>query len=112
MGLVFKPVKCKTLSVCGGKASKMDFTLLDSSNSCVTLKSLQEEPHKFLGQTLTLRNSVKDHFNFLHEIVENKLKHLDDTAVRSEYKVATYQCPASLGFTERVKLELFCMHNN
>ena len=32
MGLTFKPVKCRSLSLCGGKPSKVDFTLLDYSD--------------------------------------------------------------------------------
>ena len=64
--------------------------MLDTSNNRVVLKSLQEEPHKFLGQTLTFRNTAKDHFTFLFELLENKLKNLDEVSVRSEYKIATY----------------------
>ena len=54
------------------------------------IKSLQDEPHKYLGQTLTFKNSAKDHFEFLSSILEGKLKSLDEVSVRSEYKIATY----------------------
>jgi hypothetical protein len=94
MGLVFKPKKCRTMSICGGKPSEVDFTLEECSEQNVTrrvvLKSLKAEPHKFLGQTLTFRNTAKDHFEFLMELLSNKMRNLDEVSVRSEYKVATY----------------------
>ena len=94
MGLTFKPNKCRSLSICAGKPTKVDFTLLDHSTPVnpprVVLKSLQDDPHKFLGQTLTFKNSAKDHFQFIYELLENKLKNLDEVSVRPEYKIATY----------------------
>ena len=54
MGLTFKPKKCRTLSICGGKPSQVDFTLQEISEQNetrrVVLKSLNNDPHKFLGQ--------------------------------------------------------------
>ena len=80
MGLIFKPVKCRSLSLCGGKPSKVDFTLFDYSDpdspKRVVIKSLQDDPHKFLGQILTFKNTASDHFVFLNDILEGKLKHL------------------------------------
>ena len=94
MGLVFKPKKCRTMSVCGGKPSQVEFSLLEVSEQNVSrrvvLKSLKDEPHKFLGQTLTFRNTAKDHFEFLLELLSTKMKNLDEVSVRSEYKLATY----------------------
>ena len=63
MGLTLKPRKCRTLSMVSGKPSEINFTLTDSvTNSKVTLKTLVDEPHKFLGQILTFKNSTQDHF--------------------------------------------------
>ena len=78
MGLTLKPKKCRTLSVVSGKASDVKFTLSDTvTNTKVTLKTLVEEPHKFLGQILTFKNSSSDHFDFLKKILENKVKNLE-----------------------------------
>ena len=73
------------------KPSEIHFTLSDPvNNNKVELKTLVEEPHKFLGQILTFKNSSKDHFEFLKKILENKLTNLESACVRNEYKVATY----------------------
>ena len=48
------------------------------------------EPHKFLGQTLTFKNTAKDHSEFLYKILKRKLENLNGVDVRSEYKIATY----------------------
>ena len=89
--LTLKPKKCKTLSVVSGKPTDVHFTLTDLvTNTKVVLKTLVEEPHKFLGQILSFKNSSKDHFEFLQSILKTKLENLDSSVVRSEYKVATY----------------------
>ena len=72
MGLTIKPVKCRTLSI------------------RVILKSLQEDPHKFLGQILTFKNTAKDHFHLIYKLLNSKLKNLDEVSVRSEFKISTY----------------------
>ena len=83
------------LSVVSGKPKVVPFTLTDKSNpenpSVVVLKSLHEEDHKFLGSLLTFKNTAEDHFKFLLDKFENKLKNLDLASVRGEYKVSTYQ---------------------
>ena len=48
------------------------------------------EPHKFLGQTLTFKNTAKDHFDFLYNILETKLENMNTVTVRLEYKITTY----------------------
>lgn len=57
MGLVLKPKKCRFLSVVSGSAKVVPFTLVNNSNPTnpliLTLKSLFDEPHKFLGSVLT-----------------------------------------------------------
>ena len=56
----------------------------------MVIKSLQDDSHKYLGQTLTFKNTAKDHLEFLSSILELKLKNLDSVSVRSEYKISTY----------------------
>ena len=49
MGLTLKPKKCRTLSMTGGKPADIIFTLTEpATNNQVALKTLVEEPHKFL----------------------------------------------------------------
>ena len=55
------------------------------------LKTLIEEPHKFLGQIITHKNSSQDHFDYLNNILKSKLENLDKSCVRNEYKIATYE---------------------
>ena len=94
MGLVFKPKKCRVYSVCSGKPTSVNFTLLDSANpqnpSKVQLKTLVDDPLKFLGQIITHKNSSGDHFNFMKSILQTKLENLDKS-VRNEYKISTYE---------------------
>ena len=95
MGFSFKPKKCRSLSVIGGKPSPTVFTLLDHSNPSmpnrVNMKTMESDPHKFLGSILTFRNSAADQFKYLNKLLLEKLENLDSKcAVRGEYKLATY----------------------
>ena len=94
MGFVFKPKKCRAYSVCSGKPTSVDFFLFDYTDPVspvkTKLKTLVDEPHKFLGQIVTHKNSSTDHFNFMSDILKSKLENLDGSAVRNEYKIATY----------------------
>ena len=94
MGMLMKPKKCHSFSLVSRKPSVVPFTLMDHSNpnnpSEIVLKSLQDDPHKFLGSHLTFKNSAADHFEFLYDKFETKMKNLDSASVRGEYKVATY----------------------
>ena len=91
MGLVFKPSKCRSLSLCGGKPTPVSFYLTDlSSGEKVQLKTLESDPHKFLGCIMTFANTAHDHLVFLKEKLTNKLENLDKTLVRTEFKMAIY----------------------
>ena len=94
MGLIFKPKKCRTYSVCSGKPTNITFTLSDDNPETpvkIELKTLIEEPHKFLGQIITHKNSSQDHYAYLNNILKSKLENLDKSCVRNEYKIATYE---------------------
>jgi hypothetical protein len=95
MGLVFKPSKCRVYSVCSGKPSPVNFSLLDYSNPKTPvktqLKTLVDNPHKFLGQIITHKNSSDDHFQFMKSILQSKLENLDKSGVRNEFKMKTYE---------------------
>ena len=90
MGLIFKPKKCRTYSVCSGKPASVIFTLSEGPRK-IQLKTLIDEPHKFLGQIITHKNSSQDHFNYMKDILQTKLENLDKSCVRNEYKLATYE---------------------
>ena len=91
MGLCFKPSKCRSLSIKRGQVDgEHKFFLLTGGGEEVSLKTMEDDPHKFLGSQITNFNSLADHFNFLKSKLEEKLANLDTTLVRGEYKVAVY----------------------
>ena len=68
MGLTFKPSKCRSLSICGGKPKQVHFTLKDpNTDQVVQLKTLESDSHKFLGAIVTNYNTAKDRLKFLLE---------------------------------------------
>ena len=82
MGLTFKPKKCHTLSMVRGKPALVSFSLTDPiSGQKVELKTLESDPHKFLGCVMTLKNSPEDHLKFLKEKLTTKLENIDKTKV-------------------------------
>ena len=85
MGLIFKPKKCRTYSVCTGKPTPVTFTLSDGNTQLpnkIELKTLIEDPHNFFGQIITHKNSSQDHFDYMHDILKRKLENLDRIFVR------------------------------
>ena len=89
MGLCFKPSKCRSLSIKRGQVDgEQKFFLLTGDGEEVFLKTMEDDPHKFLGSHITNLNTPADHFNFLKSKLEEKLSNLDQTLVRGEYKVA------------------------
>ena len=91
MGLCFKPSKCRSLSIKRGQVDgENKFFLLTGDGEEVFLKTMEDDPHKFLGSHITNLNTPADHFNFLKSKLEEKLSNLDQTLVRGEYKVAVY----------------------
>jgi len=91
MGLTFKPSKCRSFSLVSGRPQPVAFSLTDPSNGIeVELKTLESDPHKFLGCVMTHKNTPQDHMNFLKDKLNIKLKNIDETKVRGEFKVAIY----------------------
>ena len=90
MGLTFKPSKCCTLSISGGKPdADVAFFLTDpETNQPTPLKTLETDSHKFLGAIMTHLNTPQDYFKFLQEKLSLKLTNLDSSKVRGEFKVA------------------------
>ena len=91
MGLTFKPSKCRSLSLVAGKPQPVTFTLTDPNTGTeVELKTLESDPHKFLGCIMTHNNTPQDHLKFLLDKLNAKLSNIDKTKVRGEFKVAVY----------------------
>ena len=68
------------------------FTLKEpNSGNTIRLKTLEDDPFKFLGCTITFRNTAADNLMVLNEMLTNKLENLDTCLGRGEYKVAC--CP-------------------
>ena len=89
MGLTFKPSKCRSLSICSGTPKSVQFFLTDPETGAkVGMKTLEDDPHKFLGTTVSFHNNPKDHLIVLREKLSSKLNNLDKTLVRPEYKLA------------------------
>ena len=94
MGLMLKPSKCRSLSITSGKPTNNTFSLWDytdnNNHQLIQLKTLEEEPLKFLGSRITFKNNASDHFQVLQELLEEKLSNLEKCSVRGEYKVKIY----------------------
>ena len=91
MGLVIKPSKCSSLSIQSGKSAKIDFFLEDNqTGQKTTISSIVDKPLKFLGSQVTALNKPQNMFLFLHEKLETKLKNIDASKLRGEYKLNIY----------------------
>ena len=93
MGLMFKPQKCRSLSISSGKVVNVKFVLTDPSdiNSKVHIETVHERPHKFLGSTITKMNSPNDFFKYFKEVLEEKVKNIDNSKIRGEHKLSIYE---------------------
>ena len=55
MGLLFKPAKCRSLSIIGGRVDGKKSFFLQAGWDKVFLKTMEDDPHKSLGSTLPPR---------------------------------------------------------
>ena len=69
-----------------GRSESVSFTLGDDS-----LETLEKEPHKFLGSTITFENKQKDIFQVVFSYFKERLDRIDDLKVREEFKVRIFQ---------------------
>ena len=91
MGLILKPSKCRSLSITSGKPTNITFTLKDpNSDNLINLKTLEDDPFKFFGSTITFRNTAAENYDILNDMLTKKLENLDKCLIRGEYKVAIY----------------------
>ena len=86
-------IQAVQVSLVRGKPQPVVFFLTDPiSGEKIQLKTLESDPHKFLGYVMTFNNSPQDHLKFL-----SSLENIDKTKVRAEYKVAI--CCTHLSYT-------------
>ena len=91
MGLILKPSKCRSLSITSGKPTNNTFTLRDpNSDNLIHLKTLEDDPFRFLGSTITFKNTAAENYDILDEMLNKKLENLDKCLIRGEYKIAIY----------------------
>ena len=86
MGLKLKPRKCKSLSICAGKSTEIQFQLNNNA-----LKSiLDDKYHKFLGGLYTFDNTSKSKAGIIYDVFYNGLENIDALLIRNELKVRIY----------------------
>ena len=86
MGMRLKPVKCRSFSIQQGKPTVIHFNIGDS-----VIPSIHEEEQKFLGKVIFFSGKSSETFSYLNELLETKLKNIDQTLIRNEYKMWIYQ---------------------
>ena len=91
MGLTFKPGKCRSLSISGGKPDPTVKFFLNYpvTNQPTELKTLESDSHKFLGAVMTHLNTPQDHLKFLLDKLTMKLTNLNNSKVRGNTR---WQC--------------------
>ena len=59
MGLNFKHTKCRSLSICSGSPTNVNFVMRNSEKNELHITTVHDTPHKFLGATVTYTNTPK-----------------------------------------------------
>ena len=93
MGLYFKPSKCKSLSICGGAPKDVKFVMKSKNEENLTthIETVHNNPHKFLGATITYNNTPKEYFAQFSGILKEKLDNIDNSKIRGEHKLKIYE---------------------
>ena len=86
MGLRLKPSKCRSFSLSSGKPSIITFTIGSS-----LVPSIAEEDQHYLGAKVFFLGKESEVVKELSSRIKSKLVNVDNTAVRSEYKLAVYE---------------------
>lgn len=85
MGLTLKPSKCRSLSISAGKPNPVKFTINKN-----IIKTVDEDPQKFLGSIITLEYKPQELFEYIRDKLQLKLVNIDKALVRNEYKLSIY----------------------
>ena len=90
MGLVIKPKKCRSISIEKGKPEILKFCLKSDKNEFIEIDSVLERPLKFLGSIVTGINKPSAMFAEILLKLETKLRNIDRSPLRGEYKLNIY----------------------
>ena len=82
MGMKLKPSKCRSFSICIGKAKNVPFHIDDNQ-----IPSICEEDQKFLGKLLFFSGKSGDTFEHVKKTLIEALDNVDRTLIRNEYKL-------------------------
>ena len=85
MGLKLKPAKCRSLSIRSGKPTKIDYFIGNDR-----VKTVDEDPQKFLGSLISFSGKTEETFEFIKAKIETPINRINSTLVRNEYKLALY----------------------
>ena len=85
MSLTLKPVKCRSLSIRGGKPDTCEFSLGDNM-----LKTLKDAPQKFLGCMIHFNGKSKERYNMIKSRVSDIITNIDSSSVRDEFRFRIY----------------------
>ena len=86
MGMELKPSKCRTFSIKSGKSSQTSFHIGD-----MEIPSIAVEEQKFLGKVIFFTGKSQETLDYFKSVIKKKLSHIDNTMIRSEYKMWIYQ---------------------
>ena len=59
------------------------------------IETTHEKPYKYLGSQVTKMNNPKDYFMHFKDILEGKLKNINNSRLRGEFKLSIYEQYAS-----------------
>ena len=107
MGLVINPSKCSSLSIQSGRSSDIVFHLTEGMEK-IPIGLVKDKPQKFLGSYVTALNKPSEMFQFLSKLLETKMKNIDKSSLRGEYKLKIYSNYALISM--RYHLSVHDMH--
>ena len=85
LGMQLKPSKCRSFSISAGKPSKINFFIGDK-----IIPSISDEDQHYLGAKVYFQGKESEVLEDMTNLISKKLKNLDDTLVRNEYKLAVH----------------------
>ena len=86
MGMKVKPSKCRSFSISSGSPKVGKFAI-----GVNKIPSIRHEDQKFLGKLLFFQTKSADTLHHIKDEIETKLLNIDNTKVRSEYKIWIYK---------------------
>ena len=86
MGMRLKPSKCRSFSLCSGRAEDIAFHLGDYK-----IPSIKDEEQKFLGKLLFFSGKSKETYDHILCTLREGLDRIEATFIRPEYKLWIYK---------------------